>query len=331
MGAGATISTDLSDKDWLAALRAIGEAEGYFTELTKDHSAVFIEDGHEVLFVAFETLFGIRSVSDTGMPLAFDICASRGWSHLSLITDAQDWFRDRSIWAYIDRLVDYGFFDDFDRVIFYGAGMCGYAACTYSVAAPGAFVLALAPQATLARDRAAWDTRFPSTKRLDFTTRYGYGPAMVEAAEAAYILHDPDEAEDAMHASLFQGANVHHFPYRRGRAGAIEADMRAMGLIARIADAAARGGLTAAGFARLMQARKRHVPYLRALLGRVLDEDRPALTRKLCRAVLAEQAIPRFKHHLEAAERRLSGAQEASRGDRAHREAEVREPAVQLS
>ena len=307
MGAGATISTDLSDKDWLKALRVIGETDGYYTDLSKNHAAVFIEASHDVLFVAFETLFGIRSVSDTGMPIAFDICESRGWSHLSLIANAQDWFRDKSIWSYIDRLVDYGFFDDFDRVIFYGAGMCGYAAAAYSVAAPGATVLTLAPQATLDRTRTGWDERFPNSRRLDFTSRYGYAPDMLEAAEAAYVVFDPDETEDAMHASLFTGPNVHPFRYRRGRAGAIEADMRSMALISRFADAAADGNLSPGGFAKLMQGRKRHVPYLRALLARVLAEDRPELTRQLCRAVLAEQPIPRFKHHLEAAERRLSG------------------------
>ena len=306
MGAGATISTDLSDKEWLDALRDFGEREGYFTNLSKNHAAVFIEASHDVLFVSFETLFGIRSVSDTGMPLAFDICESRGWSHLSIIAEVQDWYRDPAIWAYMDRLVDYGFFDDFDRVIFYGAGMCGYAAAAYSVAAPGSTVLALAPQATLARDRTAWDERFPITRRLDFRSRYGYAPDMLEAAEAAYVVYDPDETEDAMHASLFTGTNVHRFPYRRGRAGAIESDLRAMSLISQIADAAAADTLSPARFAKMMQARKKHVPYLRALLARVLAEDRPRLTRQLCRAVLAEQPIPRFKHHLEAAERRLS-------------------------
>ncbi len=313
MVAGATISTDLSDKEWLKALKRIGETEGYFTELTDAHSAIFVEQSHDVLFVAFETLFGIRSVSDSGMPLAFDICARRGWSHLSLIAETQDWFRDPHIWAYIDRLVDYGFFDDFDRVVFYGAGMCGYAAAAYSVAAPGATVIAVAPQATLDRQLTDWDDRFPSTRRLDFSSRYGYAPHMLEAAEAAYVVYDPDEKEDAMHASLFSGPNVHRFRYRRGRSGAIEADMRSMALISKLADCATDGELTPATFARKLKARKRHVPYLRALLARVLAEDRPKLTRQLCRAVLAEQPIPRFKHHLEAAERLLANGGEARR------------------
>lgn len=320
MVAGATISTDLSDKGWLKALKVIGETDGYFTELTDTHAAVFIEQSHDVLFVAFETLFGIRSVSDSGMPLAFDVCETRGWSHLSLIAEKQDWFRHKNIWAYVDRLVDYGFFDDFDQVIFYGAGMCGYAAAAYSVAAPGSTVISIAPQATLDRTLTEWDDRFPSTRRLDFKTRYGYAPDMTEAAHATFVVYDPDEKEDAMHASLFARENTCLVPYRRGRAGAIEADLRAMSIISMLADSAASGELDPARFADIMAARKRHVPYLRALLARVLAEDRPALTRQLCLAVLANQSIPRFKHHLEAAERRL-----------ANDEGPVRRPAAKIS
>lgn len=306
MVAGAAISTDLTDAEWLRALRGIGEKGGYFSSLGDNHAAVFIEQSHRVLFVSFEMLFTIRSVSDTGMPLAFDICERRGWSHLTLIAEQQDWFRDKRIWNYFDRLVDYGFFEDFDQVIFYGSGMCAYAAAAYSVAAPGATVLLVSPQATLDRERTAWDDRFPSTRRLDFQSRYGYAPDMLEAAAAAYLIYDPDETEDAMHASLFRGPNIGHFRYRRGRAGAIEADLRALSMISTLADSAAEGTLDLPSLAHHMRRRRRHVPYLRALLSRVLNEDRPALTARLCRAVLAEQPIPRFKHHLEAAERRLA-------------------------
>lgn len=311
MVAGATISADLSDDAWLKALRGLGERHGTYSELGDAYSAVFVEQSQKVLFVAFETLFGIRSVSETGMPLAFDLCERRGWSHLTLIAHSQQWYRSPKVYSFFDRLVDMGFFDNFDRVIFYGAGMCGYAAAAYSVAAPGATVLALAPQATLDRRRTYWDDRFPSTRRLDFTSRYAYAPDMIEAAERAVVVFDPDEIEDGMHASLFQGTNVVHYRYRRGSAGAIEADLRSMALIAHIADAAAAGTLNLAKIAKLMRPRKRHVPYLRALLSRVMAEDRPALTARLCRAVLAEQPLPRFKHQLEQAERKLARIAEA--------------------
>ena len=62
MVAGATISGDLSDKAWLKKLRSIGERHGTYSELGDAYSAVFVEQSHKVLFVAFETLFGIRSV-----------------------------------------------------------------------------------------------------------------------------------------------------------------------------------------------------------------------------------------------------------------------------
>lgn len=306
MVAGAAMPDNLSDAEWLEKLRGIGERDGYFSVLGSDHASIFVERSHDVLFVAFETLFGIRSVSDTGLPVAFDVCGRRGWSHLSLITQKQTWFRDKRVWNYFDRLVDYGFFEDFDRVIFYGAGMCAYAAAAFSVVAPGAQVILVSPQATLDRPLTQWDSRFPTARRLDFETRYAYAPDMLEAASQAFLIYDPDETEDAMHAAFFQGPNIHHHRYRRGRAGAIEADMRALGLVSAIAEKAANGTLTSAKLAAILRLRKRHVPYLRALLARVLAEDRPALTVMLCRAVLKDRPIPRFKHQLEIAERRLA-------------------------
>ena len=306
MVAGAAISGDLSDDEWLNALRDIGEKHGTYSELDDTHIAFFAEKSQRVLFVAFETLFGIRLVSETGLPLAFDVCERTDWSHLTLITRDQDWYRSPKMFSFIDRLADRGFFDTYDQVIFYGAGMCGYAAAAFSVAAPGATVLMVAPQATLDRARAGWDDRFPSARRLDFKSRYAYAPDMIEAAGYAVIIYDPDETEDAMHASLFQGPNVDHFRYRRGSAGAIEADMRSMALISKIATSAADGSLRLSRLAKLMRPRRRHVPYLRALLSRVMNEDRPELTAMLCRAVLEQQPLPRFKNQLEQAERQLA-------------------------
>jgi hypothetical protein len=314
MVAGATISADLSDAEWLDALRKLGEESGSFSDLGTAHSAVFVEQSHDVLLVSFETIFGIRSASETGLPVAFDVCASRNWSHLSLIAQNQSWFRDIRIFSFFDHLIDQGYFDQFDRVLFYGAGMCGYAAASFSVAAPGSTAFLIAPQATLDRDRAGWDDRFPTARRMNFSSRYAYAPDMLEAAEAAYIVYDPDEIEDAMHASLFAGSNVHSFRYRRGSAGTIETDMKAMSVISQVCLAASTDALSTSALARLLRPRKRHVPYLRALLSRVLAEDRPALTAKLCRAVLAQQPLPRFRKQLEIAEAQLglrSGASDS--------------------
>ena len=305
MVAGATISADLSEAEWLDALRRIGNARGSYSDLGRDHGAVFVEKSNDVLFVAFETMFGIRSGSEHGLPLAFDICERRNWSHLTILAKRQSWFRDTSVFGFFDRLVDYGFFDQFDQVIFYGAGMCGYAAGAFSVTAPGATAILVAPQATLERQLTGWDNRFPSARRMSFADRYADASHLIAGAETALVLHDPDEPEDAMHASLFRGDNVIHHRYRRGGAGAIESDLRSLSLISKLAEAAATNGLSAASAAAIMRARRRHVPYLRALLSRVLSEERPQLTVWLCRAVLADQPLPRFRHHLERAEIQL--------------------------
>ena len=305
MVAGAALSDDLTDTQWLCELEEIGEELGYFSPLGDYHAAVFADRSQDVLFVAFETLPGVRMNSETGMPLAFDVCERRNWSHLTLLAMKDTWFRDRQIYAFIDRMVDTGFFEEFEEVVFYGAGMCGYAAAAFSVAAPGATVIAASPQATLTRNMTEWDERFPDMRKIDFTSRYGYAPDMLEAADAAYILYDPDEVEDAMHATLFRGPNIHRYRYRRGRSGAIDSDLRAMGLVSSLSEAAVSGILTPVQLARKMRARRRHIPYLRALLARVMREDRPYLTALLCRAIVADRPMPRFHAYLEKAEAQL--------------------------
>ena len=316
MVAGAALSDDLTDTQWLVQLEDIGEEEGYFSPLGDDHAAVFVDRSQDVLFVSFETLAGTRAVSETGMPLGFDVCENRGWSHLTLLAMKETWYRSHFVYGYFDRLVDEGFFEDFDKVIFYGAGMCGYAAAAFSVVAPGATVIAVSPQATLARELTEWDTRFEGTRRMDFSSRYGFAPDMLEAADSAYIIYDPDEVEDAMHAALFRGPNIFKHRYRRGRSGAIDGDLRTMGLISRLCEVAVNCCLTPVQVARKMRSRRRHMPYLRALLARVIAEDRPYLTALLCRAVLADRPIPRFRHHLEAAEVRLKEQGRAVPGQR---------------
>ena len=97
MVAGAAMSGDLTDAEWLRRLQSAGEKDGYFSSLGQKHAAIFVEKSHDVLFVAFETLQGIRTVSDTGLPVAFDVCNRRGWSHLSLIATTQNWFRDPAV------------------------------------------------------------------------------------------------------------------------------------------------------------------------------------------------------------------------------------------
>ncbi len=309
---GATISADLTDTQWLCELEEIAETEGYFSPLGDDHAAVFVDREPDLLFVSFETRIGIRSVSETGLPLGFDVCEAQGWSHLTLLSLKDRWYRDRQVYSYFDRMIDDCFFDDFDTVVFYGAGMCGYAAAAFSVVAPGATVIAVSPQATLTPRTAGWDTRFPHTASLDFTSRFGYAPDMLEAADAAHIFFDPVEVEDSMHAALFRGPNIHHHRYRRGRSGAIDSDLRTMSLVTQFTQLAEQDRLTRRTISKALRRRREHIPYLRALLARAMTEDRPALAAMICRHVLAQHNLPRFRAALEVAEAKLEARRQAS-------------------
>jgi hypothetical protein len=176
--------TGLSKRDWLQAIEDVTEEDGSFEPLGKRHFAAFIEKG-ATLLVTFETIQGIGALSEMAQPLGWELIKEAGWSHLCIGSDGDTWFRDGFVYGYFDRLIDDGFFDEFETVLFYGAGPCGYAAAAFSVASPGARVLAIQPQATLDPRVAEWDERFIDMRRTDFTTRYGYAPDMLDAADRA--------------------------------------------------------------------------------------------------------------------------------------------------
>lgn len=287
----------VDDADWLRAFAGIAETEGHFQPLGPRHFAALVERG-STLLVTFETLPAMRT---EGEPLGWQMVREHGWSHLCLASDGDTWFRDPKVFGYFDRLVDDGFLEDFDRVIFYGAGPCGYAAAAFSVAAPGATVIAVAPQATLDPEITLWDDRFPQMRRTDFSDRYGFAPDMIEAADRAFILYDPLIMQDGAHAALFRRPNVTRLPMRR-MGPAIEADLKAMRLLPRLLELAAAGRLSRAAFARLARTRRSHPPYLRRLLAAVDGADRPALARALCRNVVGRMRAPRFARRLEALE-----------------------------
>lgn len=297
-----TLSDGLSDAEWLEEVEEIAEERGYFSPLGEDHLAVFVDCESDTLFVSFEAMPSVRAFSDTGLPLGFDLAQTRGWSHLSLVSKSESWFRDPGVFDFIDRAIDDAFFDEFETVIFYGAGACAYAAAVFSVAAPGATVILVSPQATLDPALSEWDHRFPQTRRALAGPRFSYAPDMLDGAEAAFVIYDPTETTDAMHASLFRGDHIEKIRYRRGRSGSIDADLRALGILEAMSEAASAGRLQPAVVWEALRIRHHHMPYLRGLLARVQETERPWLTAMFCRAVLEEFPIARFRSILAQAE-----------------------------
>ena len=196
------------------------------------------------------------------------------------------------------RLTDDGFFEDFESVLFTGTGAAGYAAAAYSVAAPGARVLALRPYATLDPAITGWDRRHLKERRRDFTSRYGYAPEMLDAAERAFVLHDPAYGPDAMHAALFHKGNV--TTLRCPLAGVrVEAMLDSMAAMPQLLDMAMEGTLDRLAFARLWRGRRSHGPYLRGLLKRLEADGRRGLAARVCRHGLSTRDRPLFARKLE--------------------------------
>lgn len=289
----------------LAALRDDPGKDGFQHDLGADHTVSYVARGPRLL-VSFETLESSLRSTPSGLPVGLDFVEDKNWSLLHFAACKDSWFRAQAIYEFIDDLVDNAFFEDFDRVIFYGAGIGAYAACAFSVAAPGATVMAIAPQATLDTDRAGWDMRFPDARRLRFDTRYGYAPDMLEGAGAGFILFDPYRPLDHVHASLFQGANVFRLRCRH-LDGMIEFALGEMDLLHRVIEMAADGRLTEQDFYALLRARRSDDRYLRALVHALGKRRRPLHVALVCRHVLNRQiGGAHFRETLDAAKTTLA-------------------------
>lgn len=301
-----TLPMDAQTREWLANLEDIGEERGYFEPLGQSHFAV-LTDAAPTLLVTFETIDTIREETKDELPLGFDLVSENGWSHLGIIANGNTWFRDKSIYGYFDRLVDDGFFEEFDQVIFMGAGMCGYAAAAFSVVAPGCIVMVYNPLATLDPRVTEWDHRFGSMRRTSFTDRYGYAPDMIDAADQVFVFYDPEEELDAMHAALFTRPHVTKMRTRHlGRH--ILQDMIHMDILQPLLETAGAGQDVAAHFHSLFRARQDYSPYLRRLLMHLEDDDRVMLSGLLCRNVVNRMKAPRFRRRLIEIEKQLAGA-----------------------
>ena len=289
---------------WAARLEELGDEAGYFERLGDDHFALF-SDESATLLVSFESAATLRSGEGEALPLGHRIAAEQGWSSLTLIAARDTWFRDPAVYAFFDRLVDEAFFEDYDRVVFFGAGMGGYAAAAYSATAPGATVILVAPQATLDPALAGWDPRFARMRRTSFTDRYGFAPDMVEGAGPVFIAYDPREACDAMHAALFARPFVTRLPCRGIGAGIAPA-LQQMGITGAMLRLAGEGRFTPRAFWQLWRARRDHGPYLRALVGALGDRRQHRRAALVCRNVVARMEAPRFAARLAQLERLLA-------------------------
>lgn len=296
-----------TDAEWLDIMTEIGDESGYFERIGDKHCSFFADSGANVLLVSFETVKGVRDAGGGQMPLGYQIAAPRGWSSLTILAKGQTWFRDSNLFGYFDRLIDDAFFEDFDRVVFYGAGMGGYGAAAYSVAAPGCTVLAMAPQATLDTVHAEWDRRFMVARRMEFSSRFGYAPDMVEACDKVFMVYDPIQQVDAVHAAMFRGPHIERLRARHiGRDP--QAELARMGILRQVIDAACMGELTHQNFMHLWRARRDSAHYLGRLIGRIQSQNRPARLLQALRVANNRVDHPQLRKALKQVEAKVGAA-----------------------
>lgn len=252
--------------DWLARMDQIGNMHGFFDRVGAQHRALYVQEG-DTLLVTFDEVGRVMRQGRDALPISFDAVSKREWSYLSLMAEGDTWFRDDALYRFFDRLIDEGFFDSFDKVIFLGAGpMCGHAACAFSVAASGSTVVALSPAATLNREDAPYELRFRKAWRKDFTSRYGFAPALLDAADAAFIVYDPLEVLDAAHAAQFRGDNVTRLRFR-GAGRDLLSLLDTQSTLDRFMKATGNGRMSPLRFAQIIRQLRRSNPdYLKRLL-----------------------------------------------------------------
>ncbi|UWQ20367.1 phosphoadenosine phosphosulfate reductase [Jannaschia sp. W003] len=255
--------------------------------------------GGATLLVGFEELETARE-RDEPAPWTARLAAKRGYATLTILADGRTWYRDPALEALFDELTDEGFFDEFDTVIFAGGGAEGYAASAYSVAAPGATVFAVQPLATLDRALTPWERRFRSAWALAWGPRYAYAPDLVGGAERVYVVSDPTETFDAMHASLFRGPHVMHLPATHA-GPEIWQRLETIGILDRLVAGAESGALTPLRFAQLWRGRRRDRAWLGGMLRKLDRRGRPWLTGLFARYVAD-------RHDSAPARRRLADA-----------------------
>ncbi|MEL6570272.1 MAG: phosphoadenosine phosphosulfate reductase [Pseudomonadota bacterium] len=288
----------LAPQDWFNALEDVVEELGSYNFLGKHHTASFIEGGPKLL-VTFESATSIVSKTQAAQPVGFEHIAEDGWSHLGIFAQKDGWFRDPKVFGYFDRLIDDGFFENFDEVLFFGADGGGYAACAYSVAAPGARVLAIRPQATLDPRVTGFDHRFKAARRQSFTGRYGYAPEMIDAAEQVSIIFDPLQRLDAVHAALF--TKPHTQSFRCAAMGQrLDKSLDALGISAPLRRHAMDGTLNALSFAKLIRARRDDPGYLKRMLSWTEVVNRPSLSADICAHAIRSGHTKGFVEKLRA-------------------------------
>ncbi|WP_339107545.1 hypothetical protein [Thioclava sp. GXIMD4216] len=267
-----------SDPAWAKIARELAGPEGFYTD-NGQHSFLYVPRGR-TLVVTFDNLDIAMGKREDRRPWGYSFIEKQGWSMLGAMAGGWTWYRDPWVMAEFDRLAAEGFFAQFDRVVFYGASMGGYAACVFAAACPGADVVAISPQSTLDKTVVPWETRYKTVWGQDFSGKYGDAAQASLTANRVSILYDPYEPLDAGHVARFTGENVVKLraPLMGHRLGS---SLSQMGILQPIILKALEGQLSPNDFHMALRARRNFPRYQKELFNRCVAKGHLSLARRL--------------------------------------------------
>ena len=206
---------------------------------------------------------------------------------LGVLAGGWTWYREKWVSDQFDKLKKEGFFKQFDRVVFYGASMGGYAACTFSAAAPGCDIVAISQQSTVDKDIVPWESRYKVVWDRDFSGKYSDAAKVSKKANKVSILYDPYEPLEAQHAARFTGKNVQHLrtPLLGHRLGS---SLNQMGILSPIILGALDGSLTSEEYYKFLRTRKTSPHYQRELFKKAADKGHKDFARSMGKHILKQ-------------------------------------------
>lgn len=237
---------------------------------TEKHLVRF-DPGGDILVVSFDPYGWAKDWSNPDDPPASwggPFLAKQGYSTLGVLSKQSVWFREPALFETFDAIARSGFFARFKRVVFYGASKGGYGALAFSSYAPGAHVLAFAPQTTLHKPLVPFETRkYPAVGNWS-------GPVIDGATEAAraasvQVFYDPYRRIDKLHVDRLQSQNVIHYRCRYWGHD-LPVSLSGLGLLSSTVKQAIEGDLSPMAFTRAVRGVRRPRRYYRYLVDHLI-------------------------------------------------------------
>jgi hypothetical protein len=294
-----TLPERKNEDRWSAVASGLVGDDGFF-RTSGEHSMLFIPRG-ATLVVTFDNLDIAMEKREDRMPWGFRFIEEEGHSMLGVMANGWTWYREPWVDAQFLELAGSGFFERFEKVVFYGASMGGYAAAAFSAAVPGATVIAFSPQSILDKSVVPWETRYKAAWHRDYSGPFGDAAEACKAADEVHIVFDPYQPLDASHVARFGGENLRllRCPLIGHK---VATSLQQMGLLKDMVRQMIAGDFDEAHFRAALRVRRSNLRFLRDLSDRCVERQHPKLARVVCNHALGVGGGPHFRRILRQLE-----------------------------